>query len=226
MPRIPSRRSSTYSCARRPLRWSRIERTSFFVKHGPTQDRARRATLTQTLTVDTGDLASHPLEHFEPPSGDRGRNPEVRLMPASSRPASRHGARARLRVIAGSALLLATLIPSAAPAPVAPSHTPAPSSVTIAGDLQSEIGCPGDWDPDCAATHLTYDASDDVWQGTLTSRPATTSTRRRSTTAGTRTTVSTPRRRRQHPARPAPDGAGQVLLRPQDALGHRQQVRR
>jgi hypothetical protein len=73
VPRIPSRRSSTYSCARRPLRWSRIERTSFFVKHGPTQDRARRATLTQTLTVDTGDLASHPLEHFEPPSGDRGR---------------------------------------------------------------------------------------------------------------------------------------------------------
>ena len=41
------------------------------------------------------------------------------------------------------------------------------SSVTIAGSLQSEIGCPGDWDPGCAASHLAYDATDDVWQGTF-----------------------------------------------------------
>jgi glycosidase/fibronectin type 3 domain-containing protein len=45
-------------------------------------------------------------------------------------------------------------------------HTPNPASVTIAGSLQSELGCAGDWDPGCAATHLTYDATDDVWQGT------------------------------------------------------------
>ena len=43
-----------------------------------------------------------------------------------------------------------------------------PSAVTIAGSLQSELGCPGDWQPDCAATHLGYDAEDDVWQGTFT----------------------------------------------------------
>lgn len=42
--------------------------------------------------------------------------------------------------------------------------TAAPSSVTIAGSLQSELGCPGDWQPDCAATHLAYDSNDDVWQ--------------------------------------------------------------
>ena len=42
-----------------------------------------------------------------------------------------------------------------------------PTSVTVAGDLQSEAGCAGDWDPACAATHLAYDASDDVWQGTF-----------------------------------------------------------
>ncbi len=42
-----------------------------------------------------------------------------------------------------------------------------PPSVTIAGSLQSELGCPGDWQPDCAATHLVYDAVDDVWQGTF-----------------------------------------------------------
>ena len=47
------------------------------------------------------------------------------------------------------------------------SATPNPTSVTIAGSLQSEAGCGGDWDPACAATHLTYDASDDVWQGTF-----------------------------------------------------------
>ena len=47
------------------------------------------------------------------------------------------------------------------------SHTPAPSSVTIAGSLQSELGCPGDWQAECAATHLTYDSGDDVWQGTF-----------------------------------------------------------
>jgi hypothetical protein len=40
----------------------------------------------------------------------------------------------------------------------------APLSVTAAGSFQSEVGCPGDWQPDCATTHLVYDAADDVWQ--------------------------------------------------------------
>ena len=38
---------------------------------------------------------------------------------------------------------------------VGPSAATAPTSATIAGDLQSELGCPGDWAPDCAATDLT-----------------------------------------------------------------------
>jgi pullulanase-type alpha-1,6-glucosidase len=42
-----------------------------------------------------------------------------------------------------------------------------PGSVTIPGSFQSEVGCPGDWDPACANTHLTYDATDTVWQGTF-----------------------------------------------------------
>ena len=45
------------------------------------------------------------------------------------------------------------------------SDTPDPSSVTVAGSLQDELGCPGDWQPDCADTHLGFDAEDDVWQG-------------------------------------------------------------
>jgi glycosidase len=46
-------------------------------------------------------------------------------------------------------------------------HTPPPTSVTIPGDLQSELGCPGDWDPACANTHLVDDAADTVWQGSF-----------------------------------------------------------
>jgi glucoamylase len=51
--------------------------------------------------------------------------------------------------------------------PAATANTPNPTSVMIAGSLQSEVGCAGDWDPACAETHLTYDANDDVWQGTF-----------------------------------------------------------
>jgi hypothetical protein len=44
------------------------------------------------------------------------------------------------------------------------SHAMATSSVALVGNLQSELGCPGDWQPDCAATELIYDVGDDVWQ--------------------------------------------------------------
>lgn len=64
-------------------------------------------------------------------------------------------------VALAAALLL--VVPSALA-----SHTPPPTSVTVAGSLQSELGCPGDWQPDCAATHLAQDAGDGVWQGTFT----------------------------------------------------------
>jgi pullulanase-type alpha-1,6-glucosidase len=43
-----------------------------------------------------------------------------------------------------------------------------PSQVTVIGDLQSELGCASDNDPSCAATRLTFDAADQVWQGTFT----------------------------------------------------------
>jgi glycosidase len=50
---------------------------------------------------------------------------------------------------------------------VSASHTPNPSSVTVAGSLQSELGCGGDWQPNCGATHLAFDANDGVWQRTF-----------------------------------------------------------
>jgi pullulanase-type alpha-1,6-glucosidase len=43
-----------------------------------------------------------------------------------------------------------------------------PDYVTIPGSFQSELGCPGDWQPDCANTFLTYDRDDDVWQKSFT----------------------------------------------------------
>jgi glycosidase len=89
-------------------------------------------------------------------------------MSASPNPLRRPTTRGRLRVIAATTLLLAGLVPAAAAAPVLASHTPDPSAVTIAGSLQSELGCPGDWQADCATTHLAFDAGDDVWQGTFT----------------------------------------------------------
>ena len=75
----------------------------------------------------------------------------------------------RLRPLLIAAVLAASLLPTAS---ALASHTPNPSSVTVAGSLQSEAGCPDDWDPACATTHLAYDADDDVWQGTFDDLPA------------------------------------------------------
>lgn len=38
-------------------------------------------------------------------------------------------------------------------------------SVSLAGDFQNELGCPGDWMPDCAASGLIYDAGTNLWYG-------------------------------------------------------------
>jgi glycosidase len=72
-----------------------------------------------------------------------------------------------LRSLVTAASLVTMLVGAVGPMPVLASHTANPTNVTIAGSLQSELGCPGDWQPDCAATHLAYDATDDVWQGTF-----------------------------------------------------------
>lgn len=61
--------------------------------------------------------------------------------------------------------IISILVSFLSVSPVSAATTPNPTSVTIAGSLQSALGCAGDWDPACAATHLSYDAGDDVWQG-------------------------------------------------------------
>ncbi len=73
-----------------------------------------------------------------------------------------------LRAPGRAIALLALLAGLAQPAPSPASDTPDPTSVTVAGSLQDELGCPGDWQADCAATHLVFDSEDRVWQGVFT----------------------------------------------------------
>ncbi len=44
-----------------------------------------------------------------------------------------------------------------------PESLPPPETVTIAGTMQTQLGCAGDWNTDCAETMLTYDPDDDLW---------------------------------------------------------------
>ena len=55
---------------------------------------------------------------------------------------------------AASLVAVGTLGAVAASTALAPPASAAATSVALVGDLQSELGCPGDWQPDCAATEL------------------------------------------------------------------------
>jgi pullulanase-type alpha-1,6-glucosidase len=51
--------------------------------------------------------------------------------------------------------VVVVLVALLAAAPIAKAdHTPTPSVVALVGSLQSELGCPGDWQPECADTRL------------------------------------------------------------------------
>ena len=47
-----------------------------------------------------------------------------------------------------------------------------PEAVNIPGTHQDELGCPGEWQPECENTMLAYDEEDDVWQGVYEIQPA------------------------------------------------------
>jgi len=70
----------------------------------------------------------------------------------------------RRRGLLGVFMTLGLLVSLSGPAPAAVANTPSPTSVTIAGDLQAALGCSGNWQPSCAATHLAYSANNDVWR--------------------------------------------------------------
>ncbi|HUP86439.1 MAG TPA: alpha-amylase family glycosyl hydrolase [Acidimicrobiales bacterium] len=66
-------------------------------------------------------------------------------------------------------VLLVVLLVGARPVepPAGASDTPPPSTVSVPGSFNTEMGCPGDWQPDCPAARLALDVEDDVWQGTV-----------------------------------------------------------
>ena len=66
------------------------------------------------------------------------------------------------------ALLVSTFAPIFTPAALQAADTPAPTTVTLVGDLQKAVGCANDWDPTCTTSYLAYNAEDDVWQQTFT----------------------------------------------------------
>ncbi len=47
-----------------------------------------------------------------------------------------------------------------------------PPAVSVPGDHNAEMGCPGDWQPDCDAAQLSLDADDEIWKRTFTTLPA------------------------------------------------------
>jgi pullulanase-type alpha-1,6-glucosidase len=71
-----------------------------------------------------------------------------------------------LRLVAGLAagLLVATGITQANPAGAA---DPQPSAVSVPGDFGAQVGCPGDWQPDCQQVQLSRRGNDDVWTTTV-----------------------------------------------------------
>ena len=65
-------------------------------------------------------------------------------------------------------VFLCTLLPlSSFSRPAAAQAPEQPEIVAIPGTIQSKLGCPGDWQPTCDKTFLTYDAEDGVWQGSF-----------------------------------------------------------
>ena len=88
-------------------------------------------------------------------------------VPRAARTTTRGPARGPGRRAVGGLAALATalagavvLLPTASVA--------ATSSVALVGSLQSELGCPGDWQPDCGATELTATAEAGVYAAEFT----------------------------------------------------------
>ena len=69
----------------------------------------------------------------------------------------------RILVLCASLLTASLFFPATAQA----DHTTDPAGVALVGSLQFELGCPGNWQPDCAATELTNVPGTTQWQATF-----------------------------------------------------------
>jgi pullulanase len=68
-------------------------------------------------------------------------------------------------------LLIGSVLSSIGAGTVLAQDETVPDTATIAGTMQSELGCSGDWMPGCEVTNLTYDVNSDVWKGTFNITP-------------------------------------------------------
>jgi glycosidase len=73
----------------------------------------------------------------------------------------------RTPLLASVASVAAVALAMTGAVPASADHTDAPTSVTIAGSFQEELGCPGDWQPECAVTQLSDADDDGIWTGTF-----------------------------------------------------------
>jgi pullulanase-type alpha-1,6-glucosidase len=72
-----------------------------------------------------------------------------------------------LRLLVVLAVVASSMGAALTPTDVWADHTPAPTGVALVGSLQDELGCPGDWQPECANSELAFDTADDLWQATF-----------------------------------------------------------
>jgi pullulanase-type alpha-1,6-glucosidase len=64
--------------------------------------------------------------------------------------------------------LVAVVLPAAlVAAQPASAADPQPSTVSVPGSFDSEVGCPGDWQPDCPQIQMTQRSNDGIWSITL-----------------------------------------------------------
>ena len=78
----------------------------------------------------------------------------------------RHTRRRAAISLVAAATLVTSLLTVAPTVAVAAEPVP-PESVTLAGSLQSELGCAGDWDAACEATDLHLDVASQTYAGTF-----------------------------------------------------------
>ncbi|GGC90508.1 hypothetical protein GCM10011512_16860 [Tersicoccus solisilvae] len=72
------------------------------------------------------------------------------------------------RHVSASAPATGTVPTPVTPTPPGPVPTPEPTNVAVAGSLNSEMGCAGDWDPTCDQAQMTKDPATGLWKLTVT----------------------------------------------------------
>ena len=76
-------------------------------------------------------------------------------------------ARVMWRTCLAATIAVLMLLTSLVAAETAAAEEPGPTAVSVPGSFGSEVGCPGDWQPDCAQLQMTQRSTDGIWSLTL-----------------------------------------------------------